>query len=284
MAVIAVVSAKGSPGATTTMVALTRAWARAQRGRRAIGIDFDPCGGDVAAGVLAGAAPGAAGVLALATWRTDGASPAVESAAVPLDSDRTAALVPGVPDAARAGAIPLAWDVLSDALPELDGDGVDLIIDGGRLDGTAPVPAWLDAADRVLLVVRASLPWVNAAHRLARACPAPARTALVVVEAPSPYSPREVARAVGLPLLGAIPQDPRSAAVHSDGASPARGYGRSPFARAIEHLASQLANDARPADSGGDGRGLAAAAVGPANGETRGPGDTVTRDGVGGAP
>lgn len=279
MAVIAVVSAKGSPGATTTMVALTRAWARAHRGRRAIGIDFDPSGGDVAAGALAGTAPGAAGVLALATRRKDAACPTVESAAVALDSDRAAALVPGVPDAARAGAIPLAWDVLSEALPELAGDGVDLIIDGGRLDGSAPVPRWLEAADRVLLVVRASLPWVNAAHRLAHACPAPARAALVVVEAPSPYSPREVARAVGLPLLGAIPHDPRSAAVHSDGTTPARGYGRNPFARAIEQLANACATEAGVA-----GRGVAAAALGPADAEPRGSEVTETRVKVGDAP
>ena len=40
---------------------------------------------------------------------------------------------------ARAGAIPLAWDVVAAALPDLDESGVDVLIDGGRLDWVGTV-------------------------------------------------------------------------------------------------------------------------------------------------
>src|SRR4051812_5649150 len=47
MAVIAVASAKGSPGATITSLAFTLTWAR-----RLILAECDPAGGDIAAGYL----------------------------------------------------------------------------------------------------------------------------------------------------------------------------------------------------------------------------------------
>jgi len=238
MAVFALVSGKGSPGVTTTMVALTRSWHSAT-GREALGLDLDPHGGDVAAGVLLGSAPTGTGVLALATDRTDQPSQAVRIASI-LVTDGGCRLLPGVPDAARAGAIPLAWDRVVAALPDLNESGVDLLIDGGRLTGMAPSPAWLPRVDHTLLLVRPSLPWVTSAHRLASAWPADKPLALVVVDAPSPYSAGEVARAVGRPLVEVLPFDPRAASVHSDGARPERNHRRGGYSRAIDRLAGSL--------------------------------------------
>ena len=69
MAIISLLSAKGSPGVTTSVVALTMAWTSAHGGRSAVAVDADPIGGDTAAGILGGTVPSGAGILALATAR-----------------------------------------------------------------------------------------------------------------------------------------------------------------------------------------------------------------------
>ena len=247
MATICLLSAKGSPGVTTTTVALTSAWAGAAPGRRAIAIDADPIGGDFAAGVLRGAMPLTAGMLALATTRGTDPSVAIDSAAVHLRRDGTARVIPGVPDRARAGALPLAWDVLCAAGPQLGSAGSDLLIDAGRVEPSTAAAPWLAECDRAVLLVRPTLPAVTAARRLAAhwTTAATAQSGvpleLVVVASPSPYSEAEVAGAIGLPLLGTIPFDPETALVHSAGMPPTRGFARSGYARGIHRIATDLA-------------------------------------------
>ena len=98
MATISLLSAKGSPGVTTLTVALTMAWSTVHSGRRALAVDADPIGGDTAAGVLRGAVPTSAGILALATARGVDAHEALDSACVHLRADGSARVLPGVPD------------------------------------------------------------------------------------------------------------------------------------------------------------------------------------------
>jgi len=242
VAVIALVSGKGSPGVTTTLVALTKAW-QASTGRSAIGLDLDPSGGDVASGPLLGSVPAGAGILALATDRSEPAADAVRAAAVMVDQAGSG-LVPGVPDHARAGAIPLAWDVVASALGDLDASGVDVLLDSGRLDVGGASPAWIPDVDQGLLLVRPSLPWVTSARRVAASWPSSVPLGVVVVRSPSPYSSREVARAIDCPLLDELPFDPQSAAVHSEGARPGRRHERRTYFRGVHHLASTLAASA----------------------------------------
>jgi MinD-like ATPase involved in chromosome partitioning or flagellar assembly len=238
MAVYAFVSAKGSPGVTTTVVALSRAWQRATA-RRVLALDLDPSGGDVAAGVLLGSPPAGVGVLALATHRSDQPVEALAGAAVDLTGEGSL-LVPGVPDVARAGAIPLAWDVVVAALPELAAEQTDVLVDGGRLAGAVTQPVWTAEADHVVMLVRPTLPAVTAAHRQVSSMPSQLPLGVVVIEAPSPYSAREVERAVERPLRGVLPFDPRSAAVHSEGARPDRNHAKHSYARAVDRLAVAL--------------------------------------------
>jgi MinD-like ATPase involved in chromosome partitioning or flagellar assembly len=257
MATITLLSAKGSPGVTTLAVALTLAWSAGSGGRRALLVDADPAGGDTAAGVLRGAVPVGAGMLALASVRGVPAGRAVAAASTALRADGAAQLIPGVPDAARAGALPLAWDRLNEARAALADQHVDLLVDAGRLEAQADV-AWVEQADLVLLVVRPTLPAVTAAHRwVAARRPTAAGTggqlALVVVESPAPYRADEVATAVGLPLQGVIPYDPTHAQVHAEGAPAGRAFARSAYARAIQQLAADAAahvcEQGRPAAS-----------------------------------
>ena len=129
MATISPLSAKGSPGVTTLTVALTMAWSTVHSGRRALAVDADPIGGDTAAGVLRGAVPTSAGILALATARGVDAHEALDSACVHLRADGSARVLPGVPDGARAAALPLAWDVLADLGADLHQSGTDVLVD-----------------------------------------------------------------------------------------------------------------------------------------------------------
>lgn len=251
MASVAIASAKGSPGATTLTVALALGWFAGSGGRHALVVDADPSGGDMAAGVLRGSVPAQAGMLALASARGMPPEAAVPAAGVALRADGTARLIPGVPDAARAGALPLAWDRLVEARSALEAEQVDLLVDAGRVDPVASAP-WLDEADLVLLVVRPTLPAVTAAHRWVATRRGGAVTptvplALVVVESPSPYRAHEVATAVGLPLQGVVPFDPVHAQVHAEGAAPGRGFGRSAYARAVQQVAADVAARVAPA-------------------------------------
>ncbi len=241
MATISLLSAKGSPGVTTTTVALTLAWSTVHPDRRALAVDADPIGGDTAAGVLRGAVPVSAGILPLATARGIDAHDALDEACVHLRADGSARLLPGVPDQARAAALPLAWDVLTELLADLHHAGTDVLVDAGRVDRAALGAAWLADSDLAVLVVRPTLAAVMAAHRFAADWPlvgVPLR--LLVVDSMSPYSAAEVSEAVGVPLLGTIAFDPASARVHSEGADPGRGFERGEYARSLRRVARDL--------------------------------------------
>ena len=241
MATISLLSAKGSPGVTTTTVALTMAWSTVHPGRRAVAVDADPIGGDTAAGVLRGAVPTSAGVLPLATSRGIDAHDALDSACVLLRADGSARVLPGVPDEARSAAIPLAWDVLADLRADMHHAGTDVLVDAGRVDRAGLGATWLADSDLTVLLVRPSLAAVMAAHRFAADWPlAGVPLHLVVVDAESPYGPAEVGKAVGAPLLGVLAFDPVSARVHSEGANPARGFERSEYARTVRRAASDV--------------------------------------------
>lgn len=246
MSTVALISAKGSPGVTTTTVGLALSWSGASRGRRCLVFDADPSGGDTAAGFLRGSTAPHTGMLAVATSRGLSAYEAIEAAAIPIDPDGSARLLPGVPDAARSAALPLAWERVADSAGDLESEAVDLLVDGGRHDPARPPGPWLVDADLVVLVVRPTLPAVAAANRLARAwseSDSPTRAValgVLVVEAPSPYGAAEVASAVGAPLQGVLPHEPEHARVFSEGRRPGRGFARSAYLRGLHRVAHGL--------------------------------------------
>jgi hypothetical protein len=150
-------------------------------------------------------------------------------------------LLPGVPDQARAAALPLAWGVLADLRSGLHRDGTDVLVDAGRVDRAVIGSGWLADSDLAVLVVRPTLAAVMAAHRFVESWPlAGVPLHLLVVNSTSPYGAAEVGAAVGLPLLGAVAFDPASARVHSEGAHPGRGFERSEYARSLRLLAKDL--------------------------------------------
>lgn len=278
MSIVAVTSAKGSPGVTTAALALAWVWPQVAPGRRALVVDADMAGGDIAAGFLRGEVSASDGLLAVAADRGDDPASGLWQHLVAVDTEGTRLVLTGITDPAQARGLVPAWPGLADLFADLDDADppVDVIIDMGRLGGSLDPGEVRARADLVLLVTRSSL--VSVAHARSAApqlrCDHPTTTAgpaglgLLVVRERHPYSAREVSAAVGLPLLGCLAWDPGVAAVFTDGAPVTRRLPRSALVRSTlpvaEAVLCQLIDSSRGvARSAGD---ESAAAV---NGQVR---------------
>ncbi|GAB3469085.1 hypothetical protein AB1207_21445 [Kineococcus endophyticus] len=233
MGVVTFLSAKGSPGVTTTALLATALWPRP-----ALLLEADPAGGDVAARVLAadgGLLDTSRGLLPLLTAARRGldAASVVEQAQPVAGGSRVVLGLSGPEQAAAAGR---GWAALAAAVAELSGpsaaDGdlrsTDVLVDAGRV-GAAPVHLdLLRASDCVVLLVRADVAAVLHARdrlrllggALRRRDGLLPRTGVVVVGDPGrrageAASAVEALRAVGpwVDDLGRLPHDPAGAGV-----------------------------------------------------------------------
>ncbi len=243
MALILLTSASGAPGVSTTALGLALAWPS-----RVLLIEADPGGGStVLAGWFQGRPPHDRGVVNLAMALAYAAPdadpsqwlPGALSDVVVAVPGTTVEVVTGIRAPAQAGALADLWPPLAATAGELECGGVDVIVDAGRL-GMAHAPAALvDAADVVLLTTGTSLPALAAARgwsrELAERFGAVGRTdhlGLLVIGSGRPYPAREACRLLDLPLVAALPWDPRTAqAVHLGRAS--KRLARSPLASAL---------------------------------------------------
>ena len=234
---IALVSAKGSPGGTVSALAFTLAWPG-----RCLLAECDPAGGDVLAGYLRGALDAQRGLAQLAVAELRGRlADEFDRQLVDLEAPhRQRLLLPGLRDPAQSATVAPVWTAIADYLRQLDGGGT-VLADCGRL--TSAQFGWpvLAAADRVLLVVRGTLPSVSHAvpaiqllHR--ELAGASAKLALLVVEV-GPYPAGEVAERLHLPLAAQLPADPRTARALCQGGPVHR---RRPLIRAAAAARAQL--------------------------------------------
>lgn len=263
MAVVALTSAKGAPGVSTTALAMTLLWPRA-----ALLAECDPAGGSsVLAGYLRGTVDHSRGLLALAlAHRRDELAQTLWSQTVPLPggiagergpADRW--LLPALSDAAQAPGTASLWGPLGSLLASLERAGTDVLVDAGRLGAAhAPTPM-LQQADLVLLVMGTSLPAVAAAKaRLAVLRDALSLTenvtgpssglALLLVGEGRPYTSKEIAGALGLPVAASLAWDPASAQVLAAGTAPGRRFETSPLVRSVRAAigaSSELINQRR---------------------------------------
>jgi len=242
MTLIVLCSAKGSPGVTTTALALGLTWPVGTGGRVLV-VDADPAGADIASGYLQAAA--GPGLIGVATNRSANVVDAVAENAVALDASRTRLVVPGSPGSWR-GLAPV-WSRLRHLADARSDEAWDVIVDAGRANATVAAPV-LERADLVVLVVGSSLRAVAAARpfaaRLRETRTAgqlrPDSTVLLVVGERRPYPASEVATAVGLRALACIAWDPGAAAVLSDGARPSGRFTRSALIRSAAATAREL--------------------------------------------
>lgn len=245
MAIICLLSAKGSPGVTTTSIGLGLSLVGNGARRRALLVEADPHGGDISAGFLRGEVNSQlGGMLGLATARGGDIATLMGQATVALSGDGSLRLLAGVPDARRAGALQIAWSrILEYSASDSE---VDFVVDMGRLDPIRGCDPWLTQADLVLLVAKPNLPSVVSAHCLVAAfsdldgAPAISKLRLVVVESSRTYPAAEVESAIGIPLLATLPFEPSEAKVLSEGVVPRRGFLRSGLMRSSAHLAAAV--------------------------------------------
>lgn len=256
MAVITLVSAKCSPGVSTTAAVLAYVWPRP-----VLLADCDPGGGDLAAGWLGqwlvdGDIGVDRGLLSYAT-ATRHASTAESDAlephlqAVPVAPQ--ARLLRGLDGQVQHTALGAAsWQRLAAALREQALSGrADVLIDAGRFGERTPRPL-LAVADLTLLALR-PLPRhvLAAAHVLGELAQRvePDRLGIAAL-ATTTAGTRDVRKTIGFPVSLELPDDPRTARVFSDGANAGEPpTSRSSLIRAATTAATRLGHvlNLRPA-------------------------------------
>jgi hypothetical protein len=252
MAVHSLTSPGGSPGVTTTALALALAWPT-----QVILAECDPSGGDILAGLFAGHLPATGGLLALALEAArgpDAASSALPRQLTELDGGLTR-LLPGISDPRQALPVAPAWTALASALAA---QPCDIIADCGRLDAGEGPLAMIAASDTVLMVLRPSLRQVSRAkprlEMLTQIIGGRERIA-VILAGPGTYGAREIRDALGVDVAAELPHDPRTARLLSDGTGSRRSLDARPLMRAARVTARALRDrpaapsPARPAGS-----------------------------------
>ena len=237
--IIGMVSAKGSPGVTTSALAVASTWPRP-----VVVVEADPFGGDVRAGLGGGEWPPGTGLMELIVDLRSLAPHAAVRRQAHQFAPHAPAVVAGLGRAGQAASVP--WDRLATALKSA---GCDAVADCGRFAPTDGVVPLLAACDVVIVVCRSSLRAVRAAARLVPviqsgvgAGPLDPRVSLLVIAPGAPYPAADIAQCCRLPLLGDLPDDARSAAVWSDGAKATRGFGRSRLQLAARTVGARLAS------------------------------------------
>ncbi|WP_434742420.1 ParA family protein [Micromonospora sp. SH-82] len=240
MAIVALVSAKGSPGVTTTALACALAWHR-----RLILAECDPAGGSVMAGYLGGVLNGPRGIgeLAVGELRDGNLEQAFWSQLVDLDAPkRERLLLPGVVDPAQAGSVTPLWQRFTDFFADLEKGRppYDVLVDCGRLHVSGPPWPVLRAATVVLLVTRANLPDLSVTRSVVRAIErdfvehrVPSGTLRLLLVGDG-HSDAEIAKALRVPVIARIPDDRRTAEVLTLGGTVRAGRPLMRAARGLE--------------------------------------------------
>jgi MinD-like ATPase involved in chromosome partitioning or flagellar assembly len=246
---LAFTSGKGSPGVTTTVLALATVWPEVHPDRTVLVIDADPVGSGITMGFLQGRVDVGGGLVPLAARRPTDPVNAVWDELVAMGTDGRVLLLPGIPDSSLRDAVEHAWSTVAAAINDLRAvePDVDVLIDLGRLP-RAP-QRLLDVTDRAVVVTQARLPVVPATRHAVRTIRdvVPSVDCAVVGTAKG-YSPAEIGAAVDAPVLAVLPTDPHSAAVLSDGNPAGWRFKRSPLMRSARAMASTLpAADGEPA-------------------------------------
>lgn len=250
MTVIALASAKGSPGVTTTALALAWAWPEAAAGRCVLVVDADMAGGDIASGYLQGAVPAERGLLSLAAEHATDLRDRLWDHLVSLDGDQTRVVLTGITDRSQARSLAPQWSSLAEALVGLaDAEPpVDVLVDLGRLGTIGEATPLLERADLLLLGLRSNLTGAAATRSVVSGLAqahgdsyAHSRhVAAVVIGAGRPYSVSEIADAIDAPVVTSIAWDPVNAEVLSAGRPGGWRFSRSALMRSAGGAARDL--------------------------------------------
>jgi Mrp family chromosome partitioning ATPase len=220
MSLIVLTSLKNSPGVTTTALALGAVWPPE---RRVLVAELDTAGGDLANRFRL---PGEPGLLALAAAaRRHDPTQRVWRCCQRLPGGLAVLTGPETAEQARNA---MATPRLAEAFSGMD---ADVLADCGRFDPGSPALELARHADVVVLVVR---PVYAELKRLVGTLPRLRqigwRMAAVLVGKGN-YPPAEVAGALGIEVLGALPFDPQGAAILGGTPTTKSAIRRSPLLR-----------------------------------------------------
>ena len=205
-------------------------------------VEADPTGGSaILAGFLRGTTPYDAGLVELALSPL-GTADALREVVRQLSP--SVSLVAGTRTHAQATALHDTWEPLALALSDLEANGQDVIVDAGRLGLAGSPRPLLDTADLTLLVTRTTLPAISAARSWAQTARQPATgwrdPGLLLIGEGTPYTGREVATVLGLPVIADLPDDPAAAAVYHRGAPLPRHFDTGTYMRGLQAAAQAL--------------------------------------------
>lgn len=247
MAMLMFGSAKGSPGVTTTVLALAAVW---PQDREPFLFEGDPAGGDIVARLAS--LEGDSGGLrdAPSTVQLAAASRRGLDAITLMEH---AQRLPGIGEV-RALVSPASAFAASMALGELVNADIaghlaaltthDVLLDAGSVHPGSPTLALLRAARWLHVIARPTLESILHTRELVGALSGVGVRCGVVVVGDRPYSPLDVAEATGAQLIGSLPFDPVGAAALAGEARNAKILGRSRLVRAAAVLAQSLAVEA----------------------------------------
>lgn len=231
MAVFAFASASGSPGVTTSVLALGFTWPRP-----VVIVEADPTAGSaILAGYFRGLVAPTGGLVELmVAHRQDQLAARLPSALLPIP-DTPVSVLPGIQTRAQAAGLESLSGPLLAILRELDDAGTDVLVDAGRLPWAGPLGPLVLGAELLLLVTGSNLPVIAKARAVALDLvdQRPSGVGLLVVGPNRPYDSGEVGQALGLPVVGRIDWDPSAASLFSYGEVVGRHAERSGFQRSI---------------------------------------------------
>jgi hypothetical protein len=235
---ISLISAKGSPGVTTTAAALAAVGAEhrmAKGWRQPVDlVELDPAGGDVEP--LTGVT-GEAGLLRAAS---DMRAETLFTEAVEAPHGVRSLLAPTSGLEASA-TVMAAIDIWCAALSTVEGI---VVADAGRWERVHPAAPRLAGSDLVAVVCRPDARGVEHVRHVLTdvqglVWPSPL---VVLTVGARPYGDTEVAASLGVPSAGALAWDPKGAtALWLEGVGPRRGrWPTSPLARSARTVLAQL--------------------------------------------
>ncbi|MFJ9179421.1 hypothetical protein [Streptomyces sp. NPDC102360] len=236
---IALCSLKGSPGVTTASLALAARW---PGGRRPVVVECDPAGGDLMPRFRLDVSPGLV-TLAAAARRAE-PSHVIWEHTQGLPGGLPVVVGPVGAEQARAALVQIAERADAVLREPVGGSGTVVIVDCGRADTRTPAMEIMKAADVLLVLAGAqddalghvAMRW----DAMARCAP---RTGLLVVG--DGYSSTEIAKTLGVEVLGRVPDDPKGAAMLGGRTGGRYAPARSPLAEAMARIGVKIAARSR---------------------------------------
>lgn len=252
MTVIAFSGANGGPGVTTTALAALLTWPLRDE-RHVLLAECDPDGGSIAAGYLESRVLGDMGLHHLQiSDRRGHLEQDFWNQVINLSEDGGAnrLLLPGLIDPAQAAGLHQTWPRLGQFFADrlqYQPPGHDVLLDLGRSGATGSANAVARSADITAVVVRRTLRSAHAAKPRVHALRAmlemhgsgATRLGLVVI-GEGPYSPRDIAEELELPVFAELPFDPKAAQILTHGGEGGRGFGKSQLLQAAAVMSDKL--------------------------------------------